>query len=152
MNFGNLKLIDGGEEVFWLLDASTKKVLAVNRAYEALTGRTLESIERNPSSYEDLIHPTDRVRVLAKLEEAVHSGHFDEEFRIVRTDGATRWVWVKGSAVPTPDNTIRQLFGTALDITSRKLADAQVAEHLLTAQAARAEAEPDWNRARGRAR
>jgi len=47
----------------------------------------------------------------------------------------------QGQPVPAPDDVIRQLFGTALDITARKLADAQVAEHLLTAQAARAEAE-----------
>jgi len=135
------QMADNIEEVFWLLDASTKKVVAVNRAYEKLTGRSLESIERNPSSYEDLIHPADRVRVLAKLEDAVHTGHFDEEFRIVRADGAVRWVWVKGNPVPAIGEVVRQLFGTALDITARKLADAQVAEHLLTAQAARAEAE-----------
>jgi len=135
------QIADNITEVFWLLDASTKKVIAVNRAYEILTGRSLESIERNPSSYEDLIHPADRVRVLAKLEDAIHSGHFDEEFRIVRPDGAVRWVWAKGNPVPSPDDVIRQLVGTALDITARKLADAQVAEHLLTAQAARAEAE-----------
>jgi PAS domain S-box-containing protein len=135
------QMADNIEEVFWLLDASTKKVLAVNRAYQKLTGRSLESIERNPSSYEDLIHPADRVRVLAKLEDAVHTGHFDEEFRIVRADGAVRWVWVKGNPVPAIDDVVRQLFGTALDITARKLADSQVAEHLLTAQAARAEAE-----------
>jgi len=135
------QMADNIEEVFWLLDASTKKVVAVNRAYEKLTGRSLESIERNPSSYEDLIHPADRVRVLAKLEDAVHTGHFDEEFRILRADGAVRWVWVKGNPVPAIDDVVRQLFGTALDITARKLADSQVAEHLLTAQAARAEAE-----------
>jgi PAS domain S-box-containing protein len=135
------QMADNIEEVFWLLDASTKKVVAVNRAYETLTGRSLESIERNPSSYEDLIHPADRVRVLAKLEDAVHTGRFDEEFRIVRTDSAVRWVWVKGNPVPASDDVIRQLFGTALDITARKLADTQVAEHLLTAQTARAEAE-----------
>jgi PAS domain S-box-containing protein len=135
------QMADNIAEVFWLLDASTKKVVTVNRAYETLTGRPLESIQRNPSSYEELIHPADRVRVLAKLEDAVHTGHFDEEFRIVRADGAVRWVWVKGNPVPAPDDVVRQLFGTALDITARKLADAQVAEHLLTAQAARAEAE-----------
>jgi PAS domain S-box-containing protein len=135
------QIADNITEVFWLLDASTKKVIAVNRAYETLTGRSLESIERNPSSYEDLIHPADRVRVLAKLEDAVHTGHFDEEFRIVRPDGAVRWVWAKGNPVPSLDDMIRQLVGTALDITARKLADSQVAEHLLTAQAARAEAE-----------
>src|SRR5580704_13144333 len=113
------------DEVFWLLDATTKKVVAVNRAYETVTGRSLQSIESDPSSYEDLILAEDRARVLAKLENAVHSGHFDEEFRIVRPDGGIRWVWVKGSPVCSSDNTVQQLYGTAQDITAKKLADVQ---------------------------
>ena len=135
------QMADSIDEVFWLLDASTKQIVAVNRAYETVTGRSLESIETNPSSYEDLIHPGDRARVLAKLETAVRSGHFDEEFRIVRPDGEARWVWVKATPVLALGGMIRQLYGTALDITAKKLADAQVAEHLAVAEAARAEAE-----------
>jgi PAS domain S-box-containing protein len=134
-------MADSIDEVFWLLDAATKKVVAVNRAYETVTGRSLESIENDPSSYEDLIHAGDRARVLAKLDNAVHSGHFDEEFRIVRPDGEVRWVWVKASPVRASDNAIRQLYGTALDITAKKLADGQVADHLVAAETARAEAE-----------
>jgi PAS domain S-box-containing protein len=134
-------MADSIDEVFWLLDACTKKVVAVNRAYETVTGRSLESIASDPSSYEDLIHASDRAHVLAKLEDAVHSGHFDEEFRIVRPDGEVRWVWVKASPVRAPDNAIRQLYGTVQDITAKKLADAQVAEHLVAAETARAEAE-----------
>jgi len=135
------QMADSIDEVFWLLDAETKKIVAVNRAYEAVTGRSLESIAVNPSSYEDLIYAGDRAHVLAKLENAVHSGHFDEEFRIVRPNGEIRWVWVKASPVRSSDEVIRQLYGTAQDITAKKLANAQVAEHLLTAEAARAEAE-----------
>ena len=135
------QMADNIDEVFWLLDAETKKVVAVNRAYETVTGRSLESIATNPSSYEDLIYAVDRAHVLAKLENAVHSGHFDEEFRIVRPDGELRWVWVKASPVRSSDDVIRQLYGTAQDITAKKLADAQVAEHLVAAEAARAEAE-----------
>jgi len=135
------QMADSIDEVFWLLDAETKKVVAVNRAYETVTGRSLESIANDPLSYEDLIHGGDRAHVLAKLENAVHSGHFDEEFRIVRPDGEVRWVWVKASPVRASNNAIRQLYGTAQDITAKKLADAQVAEHLVAAEAARAEAE-----------
>jgi PAS domain S-box-containing protein len=135
------QMADSIDEIFWLLDASTKKIIVVNRAYETVTGRSLESIATNPSSYVDLIHPSDRAHVLAKLEIAVHSGHFDEEFRIVRPDGEVRWVWVKGSSVAASDRVVRQLYGTALDITARKLADALVAEHLVAAETARAEAE-----------
>jgi PAS domain S-box-containing protein len=129
------------DEIYWLLEARTKKVLAVNRAYETVTGRSLESILREPTSYEDLIHAEDRAHVLTKLETAVQTGRFDEEFRIVRPDGAIRWLWVKAAPVPTADGVIRQLYGTAQDITPRKHAEVQVAQHLAVAEAARTEAE-----------
>jgi PAS domain S-box-containing protein len=135
------QISDNIHEVVWMMDASTKKVIEVNRAYETITGRSLESIASDPSSYTDLIHPGDRVEVLAKLEEALHSGHFDEEFRIVRPDGEVRWVWVKASPLPHEGDVIRKLVGTAQDITARKLAAAQVAQHLLAAETAREQAD-----------
>jgi len=136
------QMADNIQEIFWLLDASSKEVLQVNLAYETITGRSIQSLMRNPTSYADLIHAEDRVHVLAKLDEAVHSGHMDEEFRIVRPDGEVRWVWAHGFPVrDRVDDTIRRLAGTVLDITARKLADAQVAKHLTAAEAAREQAE-----------
>ena len=135
------RIADSIDETFWLLDASTKEVIAVTRGYETITGRPIESIAADPASYQNLIHPEDRARVLAKLDVAMHSGRFDEEFRIVRPDGAVRWVWAKGSSISSHGGLKPQLYGTALDITGKKNAEAQVAEHLLEAQEARAEAE-----------
>jgi PAS domain S-box-containing protein len=135
------QMADNIQEIFWTLDASTKKVLYVNSAYESITGRSLESIARDPSSYVDLIHPADRAQVLAKLEDAVHTGHLNEEFRIVRPDGHVRWVWVNGFTVRDGGDTIRELVGTATDVTARKLADGQVAQHLVAAETARDQAD-----------
>jgi PAS domain S-box-containing protein len=135
------QMADHIQEIFWTLEASTKKVLYVNRAYESITGRSLQSLARDPSSYTDLIHPSDRVHVLAKLEEAVQTGRLNEEFRIVRSDGEVRWVWVNGFPVRDGGNTIRELVGTVMDVTARKLADGQVARHLVVAEAAREQAE-----------
>jgi PAS domain S-box-containing protein len=135
------QISDNISEIFWTLDTSTKKVLSVNRAYESITGRSLDSIVQDPMSYTDLIHPGDRVRVLAKLEEAMHTGHLNEEFRILRPDGQVRWVWVNGAQVRNGVNTIHEMVGSALDITARKHADAQVAQHLAAAEAAREQAE-----------
>ena len=135
------QVTDNIHEIVWMMDASTKKVIEVNPAYETITGRSLESIVNDPSSYADLIHPGDRELVLAKLEDAVHSGHFDEEFRIVRPDGGIRWVWVKASPLPPGGDVIRQLVGTAQDITAKKMAATQVAEHLIAAETARAQAD-----------
>jgi PAS domain S-box-containing protein len=93
------QMADNIQEVFWMIDAKTKKALSVTAAYETITGRSCQSLLENPSSYEELIHPEDRVHVLAKLGEATQTGHFDERFRIVRPRGEVRWVAVHGFPV-----------------------------------------------------
>lgn len=134
------QMADNIGEIFWMMDAATKQVLYVNPAYETITGRSVASLMEDPASYVELICSVDRGHVLAKLEEAVHSGQFNEEFRIVRPDAAVRWVWVK--AFPVRDEgAIRSLVGTVQDITARKLADAQVAGHLAAAETASSQAE-----------
>jgi PAS domain S-box-containing protein len=128
------------QEIFWMMDAATKEVIYVNQAYVMLTGRTIESLYQNPSSYREIIHPEDRIRVLSKLQEVVSSGSFDEEFRFIHASSTVRWIWVK--AFPVRENGVTPwLVGTAQDITSRKQAEMQISKHLDAAEAARAEAE-----------
>jgi PAS domain S-box-containing protein len=128
-------------EVFWMLDVQTKSVIYVNQAFEAITGRSRDTLWANPTAYQELFHPEDRARVLTGLEEAVSSGRFDEEFRIVRPDHAIRWVWVRGFPVRDSSGAIHRLVGTAQDITIRKSAQEQMARNLALAESARAEAD-----------
>jgi PAS domain S-box-containing protein len=129
------------QEVFWMLDAETKQALYVNEAYETLTGHSRGSLRENPTSYQDLIHPEDRVGILAKLEETLDIGQFDEEFRVIRPDQSVRWIWVRGFPVRDATGVVRQLVGTAQDISSRKAAEEQIARNLDMAILARAEAD-----------
>jgi PAS domain S-box-containing protein len=129
------------QEIFWMIDADTKQALFVNQAYETITGRSCESLRDSPSSYEELIHPEDRVHVLTKLDEATRTGQFNERFRIVCTQGEVRWVWVRGFPVRDAGGKIRRLVGTALEITAQKEAEEQVAANLAMAKSAWAEAE-----------
>ena len=128
-------------EIFWVIDAETKKALYVNEAYETITGRSCQSLLENPSSYEDFIHPEDRVHVLAKLEEATQTGQFDERFRILCTHGEVRWVHVHGFPVRDAAGRIRRLVGTAQEITAQKQAEDQTAKNLAKAESAWAEAD-----------
>jgi len=128
-------------EIFWMLDAANKKVLYVNPAYEIITGRSCESLEEDPKSYEEVIHPEDRVRVLSRLGESVQTGQFDEEFRITKPDGATRWVWVRGFPVRDSAGIVRRLVGTAQDVSARKSAEEEIARNLDRAESAGAEAD-----------
>jgi PAS domain S-box-containing protein len=128
------------QEIFWMMDADTQEIAYVNPAYAAITGHSVESLQENPSSYRELIHAEDRIRVLSRLQDLSRFGTLDEEFRFIRADGEVRWVWAKGVPVPA-DGETRWLVGTAQDITSRKQAETKISEQLDAVEAARAEAE-----------
>jgi PAS domain S-box-containing protein len=135
------QMADNIQEIFWMIDAETKKALYVNEAYETITGRSCQSLLENPSSYEDLIHPEDRVHVLAKLGQATQTGYFNERFRIVCSRGEVRWLTVHGFPVRDAAGKILRLVGTAQEITAQKEAEEKVAEHLASAESARAESD-----------
>lgn len=128
-------------EIYWMLDAETKHIIYINPAYEAITGRSLGTLSDNPVSYQEAIHPEDRVRVLTRLEEATRTGEFDEEFRIVRPDHAVRWISARGVSVRDSTGIIRRLVGIAQDISARKSAEEQMARNLNWAESAWAEAD-----------
>lgn len=129
------------QEIFWMLDADSKRVIYVNKAYESITGRSCESLVESPQSYEEIIHPEDRVRILLRLAESGQTGQFDEEFRIVTLDGSVRWVWARGFPVRDPAGVVRRLVGSVQDVTARKSAEEQIARNLDLAESAWAEAE-----------
>jgi len=129
------------QEIFWMIDAGSKQVISVNEAFETITGRSPDTLRASPTSYQELFHPEDRVRVLTRLEEAAESGQINEEFRIIRPDRAVRWVSVHGFPVRDAGGVVRRLVGTAQDITARKSAEAQMARNLALAESASAEAD-----------
>ncbi len=129
------------EEIFWTLDAENMKVLYVNPAYETITGRPCESLQEDPKSYEEVIHPEDRVRVLSRLGESIQTGQLDEEFHITKPDGAIRWVWVRGFPVRDSAGIVRRLVGTAQHVSARKSAEEDIARNLDRAESAGAEAD-----------
>ena len=129
------------QEVFWMLDAKDKQIVYVSQAYQAITGRSCVSLREDPKTFQDLVHPEDRGRVLARWGQAVRSGRFDEEFRIVRADGAFVWICVRGFPVRGSDGVLRHIVGTAQDVSARKSAEEQMIRNLDLAQSARAEAE-----------
>jgi len=129
------------QEVFWMIDADSKKALYVNQAYETITGRSGQSLMENPSSHKEVIHPGDRTHVLRKLYEAAQNGQLDERFRIVRPSGEVRWVTVHGFPVRDAAGKIHRLVGSAQEVTAQKEAEEKVAEHLAAAEDARAESD-----------
>jgi PAS domain S-box-containing protein len=117
------QIADNIQEIFWMVDAASKETIYVNSAFEKITGLPLATLLEAPLSYRELIHPDDRMRVLNQLEEAVKTGKFEEEFRIIYRDGTLRWLASRGFAVRDVEGHTFRLVGVAQDITERKLAE-----------------------------
>ena len=135
------QMADNIHEIFWMIDAETRKTLYVNAAYETITGRSIATLKKDPLSYEEIIHPGDRSRVLLKLEQATRTGHFDERFRIISPTADARWVWARGFPVRDDQGRISSLVGTALDITTQKQAEEEVSRNLSLAESAWAQSD-----------
>lgn len=96
----------------------------------ALTGYTPEEITiGGVIAYGSLIRPDDQQMVWGIIQDAVLRGaSFKLEYRIHTKDGTEKWVFERGTAVPSPHGGPSLLEGFIMDITERKHAEAALRE------------------------
>ncbi|MCX6897808.1 MAG: PAS domain-containing protein [Verrucomicrobia bacterium] len=113
-------------EVFWMADPQIQRMLYISPAYEEIWGRSWTDLYENPGSSLEAVHPEDRERVIKNLAVKKDGLPFDHEYRIVRPDGAIRWVRDRGFPVKDKAGQVTQYVGVAWDITDRKQAEEKV--------------------------
>ncbi len=111
------------DEVFWLTDLAKAELVYVSPGYEALWGRTRASLHASPREWLETIHPEDRERVLEAAFNKQITGEYNEEYRIVRPDGAIRWIHDRAFPVRNQMGEVYRIAGVARDITNSKLAE-----------------------------
>ncbi|MCX2726794.1 PAS domain-containing protein [Thermomicrobium sp. 4228-Ro] len=100
----------------------------VSPQIEQLLGYTVEEWLAQSGMWYRHLHPDDRDRVVAAIEQAVAGGReFSLEYRMVRRDGSVVWVQDWGR-VQRDDRGGRFIHGVMLDITERKQAELARAE------------------------
>ena len=111
---------------FELEASDTCKVYFGRRAGEAFTYQDLL----------DSVHPDDRARRHATLEQALNTGgDYSIEYRVIWPDGSQHWMDVRARAVRGADGSLKSLVGVCSDITARKTAEIE-RENLLEQLAA----------------
>jgi len=109
----------------WERDIRSQKVLWSDETYR-IFGFEPQECEVNESLFLGHIHPEDRTQIENNIRDAIENDRpLDDVFRIVRSDGTSRWVRGKGEITRTEDGTPVRLFGTILDITERMEAEEQ---------------------------
>ncbi len=120
------KLIEENiDEVFWISDPDISEITYISPAYERVWGRTRKSLLENPKSFIEGIHPDDRERVLSDLELQKVGRPFDHEYRVIHTDGSTRWIWDRGFPIRDDAGRLTHYVGVAQDITERRRLEGQ---------------------------
>lgn len=108
------------QEIFWTVDPETNGATYVSPAFEQICELPSASVYAKPTSYLELIHPEDRQRVVAGLEQLGATNHFDEEFRIVCPSGKIKWLRGIGCVARDPEGKALTLLGSSQEITARK--------------------------------
>jgi len=111
-------------EVFWLSDVTKGEMLYVSPAFEHVWGDKVEALLAEPMLWLERIHEEDRERVRGALIKQV-LGTYDEEYRIVRADGALRWIHDRAFPVKNTAGVVTRIAGVAEDITERKRIEEQ---------------------------
>jgi PAS domain S-box-containing protein len=111
------ELAENIQEVFWATNAAKDQMLYVSPAYEAIWGRTCESLLKSPGDWLEAIHPEDRERVRRAWVSQQAPGGFDVEYRIVRPDGTVRWIHDREFPVRGDAGRVQRFVGVARDIT-----------------------------------
>jgi PAS domain S-box-containing protein len=113
------QLAESIHEVFWISEPDKSRMLYVSPAYALIWGRSEQSLYEQPLSFLDAIHPEDRERIRLALPRQAEGG-YQEEYRIVRPDGAVRWIRDRAYPVRDAGGRVYRVTGIAADITERR--------------------------------
>jgi PAS domain S-box-containing protein len=115
--------VDAAGVGLWSWDP-VRDVVVWEPALSALFGFPAGASPAGREGYLALVHPDDRDRVAAKIAQGVRDGRWEDEYRVVRADGAVRWVLAKGTVVGQGETA--RVVGAVIDVTERKLRDEQL--------------------------
>jgi len=79
---------------------------------------------------QDRVHPEDRALRDSAIKHAIETqGQYEIEYRVLLPDGTLRWLTSRGRCVTEEDGTGTRVIGVSIDITPRKLAEAEALRH-----------------------
>lgn len=114
------QLIESIDDVFYIADPHTRRMIYVNSAYERTWEQDRDTLYAQPVSFINRIHPEDRPRVLEGLERQKEGRPTRMEYRICFPSGRQKWVLDKCFPAAGGDGRPGKVFGMVTDITREK--------------------------------
>lgn len=105
------------DDVFWLTDARTGKMLYVNPAYEKIWGLPAKNLYEREQSFVEAIVEEDLPRVMTRYRRYLEGEDFDMNYRIRSPQGSVCHIHAKSHPVYDETGVIIRHVGIARDIT-----------------------------------
>ena len=116
--------LTGAGDMIWDWDVSADKVFTSPET-EHILGLKRGTLEGPAASWLDVLHPLDRDRFRASLDNAVEQrrGRLTQDFRLRADDGNYLWFTLKARPVVGSDGEVVRLVGTLTDVNDFKKAE-----------------------------
>jgi two-component system sensor kinase FixL len=80
----------------------------------------------NHATMQERVHPEDRVLRDAAVKRVLEThAEYEIEYRLLLPDGSMRWIGGRGRCLSNADGRFTRLLGVSMDVTNRKLAEAE---------------------------
>ncbi len=125
------QLAESVEDVFWMRDLASHRLIYLNSAFERIWGMKVRDAMMDVAMWDASIHAADRERVTHDMRRWLDGdGHapWVSEYRITRPNGQVRWIHDRCVRVHDAQGRAYRIAGVAEDITERKLAEAALRE------------------------
>ena len=109
---------DYSSNALWILDLRTRLIVYLSAAYESIWGRPRTAPARRDVDWLDAIHPDDREQASVALARVAAGEAVVREYRVVRPDGAVRWIRDTLFPIRDPVGRVERVGGIAEDITA----------------------------------
>lgn len=109
------------QHVLWIGDVQSQQLLYISSAFEKIWGRAREHVYKRPRMLLADIHPEDRSRITAAMQDIWRDEHaMDEEYRLLHRDGGIRWLWTRTFPIRDDKGKVYRIGAVTEDITARK--------------------------------
>lgn len=128
MTYDRLRLaVDAGRSVGWDWDVKSGRDQWFGDL-RTMFGIPADSYSGHVSEFRRRVHPEDRELVWKALESARESRNpYVAEFRVLRNDGAVRWITARGRFYYANNGDAERMLGMAVDISDHKAAEEELA-------------------------
>jgi PAS domain S-box-containing protein len=110
---------EGTQLATWDLNLQTRDIIHSPRLAEIFGHE--RSVNLTHQQMREIIHPADVHEIVEKaFDEALQTGIYNYEARVVHPDNSIHWIRTQGKVVFDEQNTPQRMLGTIIDITERK--------------------------------